>query len=187
MSIRLTRLASEYRGMKQLKEESALIDFTASGDPPDSYLLTFRCRGMTVGPDGAPRTADQHRISVSLPARYPQMGNPPIVRQESAIFHPNFEPPPRTGVCTDTWKWTPAESLPDLVLRLFNMVRYQLYNLGDPWNATAVSWVKSGKAKFPLDDRGWAKVPSGEASEPAIRIAKVEKPPEDDFQIRVVK
>jgi len=182
---RTNRLAKELLGMRQLKEEAALIDFSASGEAADSYVVTFRCKGLTLDAAGKPRIAEEHRIKISLTAGYPKWGNAPVVEQITPIFHPNFQPPPKTGVCTDTWKWTPAETVADLVLRLFNMVRYQLYNLGDPWNQKAVAWVEANRSKLPMDGRSWAKAAGEEM--PLAKVASAPKPPEDDFQVRVVK
>lgn len=183
IKVRLDRLFSDDRNMKKLKSEAALINYAAEGNPPDAYVISFLCNGMTVDLKHVPRTAQEHKLRIVLHAGYPATA--PQLEQVTKVFHPNFAPPPSKAVCIDATKWTPAESLPDLVVRLFNMISYRLYNLKSAYNPQAAQWVLDNKARLPLDGRGWAKDPSALA--PELRVIRDFPPSKaDDFEIRIV-
>jgi ubiquitin-protein ligase len=85
--IRVLRLQSEYNNMLALKDDSALIDFTAEGDPPDVYIITYYCKGLAT----ATKVAEEHRVRIYLHAQYPE--SPPEVSFLTPIFHPNMIAP----------------------------------------------------------------------------------------------
>lgn len=84
MSIRDDRLASELVLMQKLRESSSFIDFVARGNPPDDYLVTFRCCGMV----SADRTGCEHVAQVYLHTEFPRSA--PKVSILTPSFHPNI-------------------------------------------------------------------------------------------------
>jgi hypothetical protein len=139
--------------MLRLSEDSDLIRFQSSGQPPDRYVVTFGCRGV-VKIDKRISYTTHHQIEILLHAEYPQAA--PHFRQLTPIFHPNF----RYGgaglqVCIEARNWSPRESLSDLVLRLGNMITYRNYNPDSPIDGKAAQWARQNTHYFPLDERGW--------------------------------
>jgi ubiquitin-protein ligase len=87
MNIREQRLASEYRRMQQLVEQSSMITFAGNGEPPDEYIVTFSCLGLSD-----PNTSsNKHLVHMYLDAEFPR--RPPVVSFLSQIFHPNVMSP----------------------------------------------------------------------------------------------
>jgi ubiquitin-protein ligase len=84
MSIRDERLRRELVYMQELRRSSSLIDFVAHGNPPDDYLVTFRCVGMTA----ADCTGSEHVAQIYLHAGYPRLA--PQVSILTTSFHPNI-------------------------------------------------------------------------------------------------
>jgi ubiquitin-protein ligase len=84
MSIRDERLRRELIYMQDLAKGSSLIDFVVRGNPPDDYLVTFRCLGMTA----ADRTGSEHVAQIYLHADYPRRA--PQVSVLTPCFHPNI-------------------------------------------------------------------------------------------------
>lgn len=183
MSIRDERLLNEFERMKTLAAESTLIDFKAIGDPPEKYLVLFKCKGLAK----ADVISEEHIVSIYLHADYPR--KPPIVRWKTPVFHPNisFKPPninhPVTGepmafddllkifenagielpedirdgkICLDILEeinWSPKVTLDILCIELGEMIQYKKYNLGDPLDKNAARWAKANKDILPVDNR----------------------------------
>ena len=87
MGIRERRLAQELTRMERLRQQSTLIDFAAKGDPPDDYLVTYKCIGMV----NADQKGSEHVARIYLHAEYPR--RPPEVSFLTPIFHPNIAAP----------------------------------------------------------------------------------------------
>lgn len=187
MSVRLNRLRSDYEGMKALRDQAALIDFESDGNPPDLYRVIYRCKGMTTGPKGEVLGSELHRLEIALHADYPLRA--PSLKQLTPVFHPNFAPAPNAAICIDAAKWTPAETLPDLVLRFFDMITYRLYNSSHPYNLKAVAWAKENPSALPVERRGWAKETGAGAADVKIVTPPPAAPagPSDDMDIRIVR
>lgn len=84
MSIRDQRLKRELIYMQELRASSHRIDFIAQGNPPDTYVVTFRCLGMIA----ADRTGREHVAQIYLHAGYPRQA--PQVSILTPCFHPNI-------------------------------------------------------------------------------------------------
>jgi ubiquitin-protein ligase len=84
MSIRDERLRRELAYMEALRKNSSLIDFVARGNPPDDYLVTYRCLGMTA----EDCTGSEHVAQIYLHADYPRRA--PQVSVLTPCFHPNI-------------------------------------------------------------------------------------------------
>ncbi len=87
MGIRERRLAQELARMERLRQQSTLIDFAAKGNPPDDYLVTYKCIGMV----NASQKGNEHIARIYLHAEYPR--RPPEVSFLTPIFHPNIAAP----------------------------------------------------------------------------------------------
>ena len=122
---------------------------SARGNPPDHYLLTFRCRGVERLREGRPVISEIHRVEIRLPARYPAPSAPPRVRFLTPIYHPHVYP--NREVCIGTWRTT--DFLEDFVARLGAMIQYDRRYLDprDPANEEAIEWAKKNLILFPLD------------------------------------
>ncbi len=150
-SPRMRRLWSDYMSLSELARVSELLEVAPGGDPPDRYRVLYRCRGLALPPGAAePQVTERHVCDYYLHREYPQ--RPPLLIWRSSVFHPNIMPPERGGaVCIGAW--SPGESLPDLVLRVGEMIEYKNYDLDDVLNELAVEWVRSNREHFPIDDR----------------------------------
>lgn len=128
--MRYRRLQADWAKMQQSSNESSLILAESAGDPPEYYVVTFRCKGL-MWQKGCPEPSvtAYHQLAIYLHKDYPRL--PPALKWLTPIFHPNILPPEKNGgVCIG--KWTPAESLVDLCVRIGEMVQYKNYNLNDP-------------------------------------------------------
>jgi len=148
-AIRLRRLAADYENMLRLSRESERITFEASGRPPDTYIVTYRCRGLFKR-GGSLLLSERHQTEFILHAEYPLY--PPHLRQLTPIYHPNFH---GESICINERNWAPSESLSDLVLHIGNMIVYRNYNPNSALNAEAAVWANNNRRLFPLDRRGW--------------------------------
>ncbi len=152
-SPRIRRLRSDYKAMLQLASESSIIQFATRGDPPDLYTLRFNGNGVWR-PDGSgdPLIHEMHEVDVNLSASYPRMQ--PELSWKSPIFHPNIS---ASGVvCLGGYGtyWVPSVALDDLVTMLWDMIRYQNYDVESPYNREAANWAKMQYLyQLPLDPR----------------------------------
>ena len=148
---RLRRLWSDYMSLNEMASSTDLIKIAPAGDPPDRYRVLYRCRGLAaVAQNGDPELSRRHICDIYLHRDYPQ--RPPRLIWRTPVFHPNIMPPARGGaVCIGGW--SPGESLPDLVLRIGEMIQYKNYDLADVLNEEAVAWVQRNADRLPLDDR----------------------------------
>lgn len=153
-SPRLRRLRNDLKALAQLKADSSIFDFRiVSGDPPEAYTLFFR--GNSVWrPEGSQDTLlnDRHEVSIRLNAGYPRMM--PELAWRSPIFHPNIS----AGgvVCLGGYGtyWTPSLNLDELCTMLWDMIRYENYDVNSPYNREAAHWAKTQQRyRLPLDDR----------------------------------
>jgi hypothetical protein len=156
-SPRHRRLRSDLRAMQQLKADSTILDFTAHGlvrdEPPDGYLVSFRGPGLWR-PDGADvvLVREYHQVSIQLGAGYPRMI--PEISWRTPIFHPNISA--NGVVCLGGYSmhWVPSLQLGELCSLLWDMVRYQNYDVDSAYNRTAAKWARDQSTfRFPLDSR----------------------------------
>ncbi|MBW3597934.1 MAG: ubiquitin-conjugating enzyme E2 [Planctomycetes bacterium] len=139
--------------MEKLHAESTILDFTPLGEPAEAYLIRFHGKGA-YRPSGSNRihTRDLHEVSIKLGASYPRMM--PELQWKSPIFHPNI-----SGggvVCLGGYgtHWVPSLNLDELCVMLWDMIRYQNYDVESPYNREAALWAKTQTDfRFPLDRR----------------------------------
>ena len=137
--------------MKRLNRESPLIDVRSEGEPPELYVVTYHCKGLLREPGMAqPSISIFHQIEIYLHASYPRQQ--PRLTCLTEIFHPNILSRSRNGgVCIGAW--SPAESLPELCLRIGEMIQYRSYNPDDPLDVEAAAWARQHSSYFPVDPR----------------------------------
>lgn len=156
-SPRTRRLRTDHRALQKLREESSILDFSTTkhrrGAPPECYVLRFRGRGLWRA-DGSSEVLirEQHEVQIQLGASYPRMM--PELSWKSPIFHPNIS---ASGiVCLGGYgtHWVPSLNLDELCGMLWDMIRYQNYDVESPYNREAALWAKTQHDyRLPVDHR----------------------------------
>lgn len=152
-SPRLRRLRSDLRAIQQLKAESTILDFELRGNPPEWYLLRFHGQGLWR-PEGSEsvHVRNVHEVSLGLGASYPRMM--PELSWKTPIFHPNIS---GSGVvCLGGYGtyWVPSVNLDELCHMLWDMIRYQNFDVNSPYNREAAAWAKGQREmRLPVDPR----------------------------------
>jgi ubiquitin-protein ligase len=150
-SPRIRRLRSDLAALEAMKAESSVFQFRATGNPPQQYLLGFR--GKSLARDrGKVVVRDYHEVEVKLGASYPR--TMPELRWLTPIYHPNIS---EIGmVCLGAYgtHWVPSLALDELCVMLWDMARYQNYDIRSPYNREAALWTAHQTTfRFPMDAR----------------------------------
>jgi len=145
MSPRIRRLSADYERVKAVFSEHPYVRLlSAEGNPPDNYLFEFDVTSLVPRAGGENMPGAPHRAQVYLPADYPR--RPPFCRMLTPVFHPNIDP---QKICIGD-HWSAGESLPNLIVRIGEMLCYQSYNVKSPLNATAAAWAAQNAGSLPL-------------------------------------
>lgn len=151
-SPRQRRLEADYRSVEKLDAESTIFSFEGSGTPPTRYRLQFNGPGLSRGTDGKIQIVHHHEIIVELGAAYPRMV--PNLLWQTPVFHPNIS---NNGVvCLGGYgtHWVPSLTLDEMSTMLWDMIRYENFDINSPYNRDAAIWARDQKQfRFPLDDR----------------------------------
>ena len=118
----------------------------ASGMPPESYTISYACRGLYVDADGEILERHLHVLAIHLSLEYPRRA--PQCRMLTPVFHPNFD---NASICIGDF-WAASEWLDDLVIRIGRMISYQEYNIQSPLNGLAARWAAEHASMLPIDD-----------------------------------
>ncbi len=165
-SPRIRRLRNDRKSMQQLRSESSIIDFDVSGDLADKYHIRFYGKGLyRENGQGDVLLRNVHEVRIVLGASYPRMM--PEISWVTPIFHPNIS---ASGVvCLGGYgtHWVPSLSLDELCSMLWDMIRYQNFDVDSPYNREAALWARTQTTfVLPVDDRPIrdrvAKLPSSE-------------------------
>jgi ubiquitin-protein ligase len=149
IEIRDTRLRNDHRRMLDLTSGNDLIAIEeVQGDPAETYVIRFNCRGVSAMEASGPVFSDIHRVWISLPVEYPT--RPPQMRFLTPVFHPNINEE-GTYVCVDTWY--PSKFLDDLCIMLGRMIQYKNYNPSSPLRLDAAQWAVEHPELLPVDRR----------------------------------
>jgi hypothetical protein len=150
---RMRRLNSDRRRLEQLAEQSTIFEFECFGDPAESYVLRFFGNGLWRDQQAQTvKVRNVHEVRVGLSASYPRLM--PELHWLTPIFHPNV-----SGggvVCLGGYGtyWVPSLMLDELCEMLWDMIRYQNFDVDSPYNRDAAAWTKTQKAlTLPLDRR----------------------------------
>ncbi len=151
-SPRQRRLESDYRGVSALRSESTILEFMASGEPPQKYRLTFKGGGIIRSSRGEVTVANHHECLIEFGAAYPRLV--PNLAWQTPIFHPNIS---NNGVvCLGGYgtNWVPSLTLSELCGMLWDMIRYKNFDTESPYNREAALWAKQQQQfVFPIDVR----------------------------------
>lgn len=150
---RSRRLASDYRRLQELVNNSSLIHIVSTnGNPPEKYILELTCKGIVRVNGDQPDIQEKHRVAIVFPGGYPS--EPPAVHMQTSIFHPNISSSSK-AVCIG--KWYAGQWLDELVFRLVEMVQYKVPPTNDTGrdvlNAEASSWLNRNRHRLPIDGR----------------------------------
>ena len=150
-SPRLRRLRSDLVGIEKLKAESSVFHFKSTGGPPQQYVVIFQ--GNSLARDRAKVVVrEHHEVEIKLSASYPR--TMPEIRWLTPIYHPNIS---EIGmVCLGAYgtHWVPSLALDELCVMLWDMARYQNYDIRSPYNREAAQWAANQSTfRFPMDAR----------------------------------
>ncbi|MHC5057032.1 MAG: ubiquitin-conjugating enzyme E2 [Planctomycetota bacterium] len=147
MTPRLRRLAADHaQVIEAFKGNPHIRPVRAWGKPPERYEFEFRVKGLVEGGGGDLVTTSSHKAEVFLPSDYPRRA--PFCRMTTPVFHPNIDP---QKICIGD-HWSAGQSLPQLVVRIAEMICYQSYNTKSPLNAKAAAWAEKNVSRLPVQD-----------------------------------
>lgn len=145
---RIRRLMADAENLKTRLAKSPYIRIqSVQGNPPDTYIIEYRVRGIESVQNGEIKYRDQHTLEIRLTSEYPR--SQPQCRLLTPIFHPNIEP---AVICIGD-HWTAQECLIDLIVRIGEMITYQSYNIKSPLDGNAAMWADKNQAWLPIDNR----------------------------------
>jgi ubiquitin-protein ligase len=143
---RLRRLTADQEEMQRVFAAHPKIRLvSADGTPPEKYVVEFRVRSLVPADAERQHVRTVHRAEIFLPADYPR--RPPFCRMTTPVFHPNIDP---QKICIGD-HWSAGQSLPQLVVRIGEMLSYQSYNVKSPLNGQAAAWAEQNTDQLPLD------------------------------------
>jgi len=148
LPVRTRRLLADAEQVRQAFNCFPLIHVrSVTGKPPDRYQIDYFVRGLVRGPDGTPVYQDRHLAEIQLTSEYPRQS--PKCKMLTPIFHPNFDP---VVICVGD-HWTAGERLVDLIIRIGEMIAYQVYNVKSPLDGEAAMWADQNSRFLPIDNR----------------------------------
>ncbi len=150
-SPRIRRLRSDLAALEKLKAESSVFGFRPAGSPPQNYHVRFS--GNSLARDrGKVVVREHHEVEIKLGASYPR--TMPEIRWVTPIYHPNIS---EIGmVCLGAYgtHWVPSLALDELCVMLWDMARFQNYDIRSPYNREAAQWAANQATfRFPIDAR----------------------------------
>jgi len=159
MSVRLRRMKADYDRLCTLFTQNARVRIKKTvGTPPEKYQFEYLVTGLEKTLEGHLRSRNNFLVEISLTSAYPRMA--PQCKMLTPVFHPNIAP---NAICIGD-HWAAGEALPNLVVRIAEMLSYQSYNVKSPLNGDAAKWVQENEDKLPLDTFDFASMLSvGEA------------------------
>jgi ubiquitin-protein ligase len=148
MNPRLRRLAADAAQMTEaFAEHPSIRVLAAEGNPPEKYVVEFHVVGLVPSGEGGFTHGRCHRAEIFLTLDYPRRA--PLCRMTTPLFHPNVDP---QKICIGD-HWTAGQTLPQLVVRIAEMIAYQSYNTQSPLNAQAAAWAEEHLDELPLEKR----------------------------------
>ena len=150
-SPRIRRLHNDLAALERIRSDSSVFRFSAQGDPPQHYMISFKGKGLWRD-RGKVRVLEDHRVEIKLGASYPR--TIPEIRWITPVYHPNIS---EIGmVCLGGYgtHWVPSVQLDELCVMLWDMARYHNYDIRSPYNREAALWVANQTTfLFPTDSR----------------------------------
>jgi ubiquitin-protein ligase len=150
MSIAPDQLGDIYRQISKRFISHPLISVSPSkGDPPNEYLVTYKITGLIKSIDGSVEESSEHSVEFAIPFGFPHF--PPSCKPKTDIYHPDFDP---GAICVgNIWEQNP--SLPDLIVRLGQMINGEFYSTENAFNNDAAAYYTENSASFPLNSLSW--------------------------------
>lgn len=151
-SPRVRRLLADHESVRQLVQQSTILDMSCSGDPASTYLFRYNGRGLALDSNGHLQEQWAHEVRVNLGANYPRVM--PELHWLTPIFHPNISANGLVCLGGFSTHWVPSLRLDDLCLMLWDMIRYRNFDTSSPYNRMAAEWAKTQRHFIlPLDPR----------------------------------
>ena len=127
------------------------LRLSPGGKPPQQYTVVFL--GQSLRADrGKVVVREHHEVEIKLGASYPR--TMPEIRWLTPIYHPNIS---EIGmVCLGAYgtHWVPSLALDELCVMLWDMARFQNYDIRSPYNREAAQWAANQTSfRFPMDHR----------------------------------
>ncbi len=148
MNPRIRRLIADQQQMAAVFLRHPLIRVIhTEGNPVEKYVVEFHVLGLVPVGENSFTPGQVHRAEIFLPLDYPR--RQPLCRMLTPVFHPNIDP---QKICIGD-HWSAGQTLPQLVIRIAEMIAYQSYNVKSPLNAQAAAWAEQNMAQLPLERR----------------------------------
>jgi ubiquitin-protein ligase len=148
MTPRIRRLQADYALMcRVFAQHSYIRILQVAGNPPEKYVLEYNVAGLVPAGEENCVHGNKHQVEVSLSLDYPR--RPPLCRMLTPVFHPNIDP---QKICIGD-HWSAGQTLPQLAIRIAEMISYQSYNVKSPLNAVAAAWAEQHMSELPLEKR----------------------------------
>jgi ubiquitin-protein ligase len=145
MSLQIRRLNADYKEvLETFKKHKYIKLIEAQGEPPSKYIFEIHVTSLVPTDKDSFGFGSVHQTEVFLPLDYPR--RPPFCRMLTPVFHPNIDP---QKICIGD-HWSAAQSLPQLIIRIAEMLCYQSYNTKSPLNAKAAAWAEHNFSRLPL-------------------------------------
>jgi hypothetical protein len=151
---RRNRLLADRAALENLQTGSTILQFEASGEPPDRYVINFRGKGLAKDSDqqAQVRVAETHQIEIRLPYSYPE--SPPDIRWVTPILHPNVSFSGFVNISDLGLPWSKQMSLDVICERLWDVARGMFFNSEQAVNYGAKNYFERECAhELPLDRR----------------------------------
>jgi len=146
-------LSKQVEEASALKRESDILDIVPlHGDPPDTYLAIFGCRGLIQTGPGEPEIADRFVVGIRFPEDYLRRVEPrdivTLVHPLGTAFFPNVLGP---MICIG--RIVPGTSLVDILYQLHAILTFTKFSLVDYLNPVAAEWARRNLDRLPIDPR----------------------------------
>lgn len=150
---RTRRLKADHEAMKRLRDMSTIIDFNATGEPPERYVVTFKGRSVKRKAEEQPvEIIESHRVEIQLGIDYPR--SQPYLKWLTELYHPNIAISGAVCLGGYSTNWVPSLTLDQMCEMLWDMLRYSNYDVTSPYNYRAAQWAKGqSEVEFPTDPR----------------------------------
>jgi hypothetical protein len=115
------------------------------GVPAEKYVILYRVEGLQlIGK--AIEAKNEHVIEILLPPGYPDA--PPVCKRVSPVFHPNMS----AEIIDIRAQWTKDMPVPELIIRIGEMIAYQKYATDGAINSEAGKWAQRNTDLLPLSN-----------------------------------
>ena len=162
-------LSSQVDEGAALDSRSDLVDICpVAGDPPDRYVIQYRCLGLTRTADLRVVEGASWTVGIWFPSNYLRTADPyrTLTWLAGDLWHPNVLPA-RHLVCIGLL--APGTGLVELVHRIFDLITYHRWAAHDALCHDAAQWARNERHRFPIDRRPlvWRR-PTGVSPDPSV-------------------